>query len=129
MNLKSKMFFILSLWFCGEACALSQGWPCFEFELEKKGVIQDTDDEFEYVYWGEKDGYVVEINLFGSHQYPTLFANCGTAGCGGVITEKSTGKTENLSFFCEKYNEDFAKVSCFIGGGNEAVFDEESTNN
>jgi len=131
VNLKNKFYVIgaLVFVFCGRAVALPQDWPCFEFELEKKNVIQDTDDDFEYTYSGETKGFVVDINLFGSHKFPQTFARCGTSGCQGIITEKNTGKTENLRFFCEKHNEGFTKVSCFVGLGDEAVFDEESENN
>lgn len=111
---------------CGKAFALPQDWPCFEIKVNKIAVIQDSADDFEYVYHGERGNYVVDINLMGERQIPNSFANCGTAGCGGMITDKATGKSEELNFFCEEYTEDYTKVKCGIGKGDEFVFDKIS---
>jgi len=122
MKISYVIFFVgLS---CDRADALSQDWPCEEFYVYKTGVINDSDDEFEYSYKGENPKYIVDINLLGSHLFPNLFANCGTSGCFGTITEKSTNKSESLRFFCEEYNEDYTKVTCVIGFGNETIFDK-----
>lgn len=111
---------------CGKAFALPQDWPCFGIEVNKVAVIRDSENDFEYMYHGEKQNYVVDINLIGEHQIPNSFANCGTAGCGGVITDKTTGKSEELNFFCEEYTENYTKVMCGIGKGDEFVFDKIS---
>lgn len=111
---------------CGKAVALPQDWPCFGVEVNKVGIIQDSEDKFEYVYHGEAENYVVDINLMGNHPIPNLFANCGTAGCGGKIMDKTTGRTEEINFFCEEYVKDYTKVRCGIGKGDEFIFDKIS---
>lgn len=113
---------------CGWACALPQDWPCEAIEVIKTDVISDAKDDFEYRYYGETDKYILDVNLSGSHQYPLLFANCGTSGCSGIIKEKSTGRAENLRFFCEEHSDDFVKVKCAVGFGEEAVFDKRNDN-
>lgn len=110
----------------GEVFALPQDWPCFEIEVNKVEVIRDSEDDFEYVYHGERENYTVDINLMGEHQIPNSFANCGTAGCGGIITDKTTRKSEELNFFCEEYTADYTKVTCGIGKGDEFIFDKIS---
>lgn len=111
--------------FAGEVYALPQDWPCNPVEVYKQSVLRDDGDDFEYHYQGETGGFVLDIDLEGSYTYPTLFANCGTAGCFGSITENATGRTELLRFFCEEYNDDYTKVKCVVGFGDEAYFEEE----
>jgi len=126
MKISYVIFFVgLS---CDRADALSQDWPCEEFYVYKTGVINDSDNEFEYSYKGETSKYIIDINLLGSHLFPNLFANCGTSGCLGTITEKSTTKSDSLRFFCEEYNEDYTKAKCHISFGDEAIFAKESKN-
>ena len=108
----------------GKADALPQDWPCFDFELNKVEVIADNKDEFEYKYKGETSLYTIEINLNGNYQDLNLFANCGSAGCGGTISENKTGKSENLRFFCENYSDDYSKVKCSIVKGDEFIFNK-----
>lgn len=108
----------------GKANALPQDWPCFDFELNKVEVIADNKDEFEYKYKGETSLYTIEINLIGNYQDLNLFANCGSAGCGGTISENKTGKSENLRFFCENYSDDYSKVKCSIVKGDEFIFNQ-----
>ena len=108
----------------GKADALPQDWPCFDFELNKVEVIADNKDEFEYKYKGETSLYTIEINLIGNYQDLNLFANCGSAGCGGTISENKTGKSENLRFFCENYSDDYSKVKCSIVKGDEFIFNQ-----
>lgn len=114
---------------CGNVYALPQDWPCFGIQLKKHNIIKETKDNFEYSYLGETDKYIVKINLSGSHIFPTLFANCGTAGCNGIITEKETNKNETLRFFCDEYSKDYTKVACHIGFGGEAYFNKDNKNN
>ena len=108
----------------GKANALPQDWPCFDFELNKVEVIADNKDEFEYKYKGETSLYSIEINLNGNYKDLNLFANCGSAGCGGTISENKTGKSENLRFFCENYSDDYSKVKCSIVKGDEFIFNQ-----
>ena len=119
------LFFVMCL-FADKAYALPQDWPCFPIEVYKQSVLSDDGDSFEYHYQGETGGFVLDIDLEGSHTYPTLFANCGTAGCFGNITEKETSRTELLRFFCEEYSDDYTKVKCVVGFGDEVIFDEEN---
>ena len=126
--MKNSLFILLFAIFCGKAYALSQDWPCFGIEVEKYKTISDVNGIFEYAYKGEKDGYVLNINLSGFSNFPTSFADCGNSGCFGTITENATGRTENLSFFCEEYNDDYTKVTCYAGLGEEVVFDKENNN-
>ena len=107
---------------CGKALALPQDWPCFNFELKKIGVIEDSKSEFEYIYYNETSEYTININLMGNHQIPNLFANCGTAGCSGIIVDKINNKSEELRFFCENYSANYSKVNCIIGKGDEFIF-------
>lgn len=109
---------------CGEVMASPQDWPCSDFELNKTNIVAENEVEFEYKYIGKTSLYTVEINLIGNHQYPNLFANCGTSGCGGVISENKTGKSENLKFFCENYSNDYSKVKCGIAKGDEFIFNQ-----
>lgn len=112
--------------FCSQAYALPQDWPCFSINVQKNTVIEENDNNFEYAYIGETNGYTLNINLSGIYKFPSLFANCGTLGCSGTITEKSTKKYENLLFFCEEYNDDYTKVKCHIAQGDEFVFDKKN---
>ena len=111
---------------CGKVNALPQDWPCSYFELEKVDTIKDKDDIFEYKYRGETDNYTIDLILEGNHVYPQLFANCGTSGCGGVLSENKTGKSENLRFFCENYSDDYSKIKCSIAKGDEFIFNQIS---
>ena len=120
--MKIKFLFLLLVFSCGNAYALPQDWPCFGLQVEKYDVINNNDGIFEYAYRGETQGYNLNINLQGFSEFPTSFANCGNSGCWGTISEKATGRTESLRFFCEEYSEDYAKVTCHVGFGEEAVF-------
>ena len=96
--------------FCGRAYALPQDWPCFGIEVEKYKTVSNADGIFEYAYKGEKNGYVLDINLSVFSDFPTSFANCGNSGCFGKITKTTTDRTEYLRFFFEEYNDDYTKV-------------------
>ena len=109
---------------CGKVMALPQDWPCFDFELNKLETITDSKDEFEYKYKSETSLYTVEINLIGNHLHPNLFANCGTSGCRGIVSDNKTGKSENLRFFCESYSDNYSKVICRIAKGDEFIFNK-----
>lgn len=117
--------FLLTILLKEKAYALPQDWPCNPIEVYKQSVLSDEGDDFEYRYQGETGGFVLNIDLAGSHTYPTLFANCGTAGCFGNVKEKLTRRTEVLRFFCEEYNDDYTKVKCVAGFGDEAYFEEK----
>ena len=127
--MKNSLFMLLFIISCGKAYALPQDWPCFGIEVKKYKTVSNVDGVFEYAYKGEKDGYVLNINLSGFSDFPTSFANCGNSGCFGKITETTTGRTEHLRFFCEEYNDDYTKVTCYAGLGEEIIFDEENNNN
>ena len=127
--MKNNLFILLCVVFCGRAYALPQDWPCFGIEVEKYKTVSDADGLFEYAYKGEKDGYVLNINLSGFSDFPTSFADCGNSGCFGKITETVTGRTEHLRFFCEEYNDDYTKVTCYAGLGEEIIFDKEDDSN
>ena len=120
--MKNSLFIFSLILSCGTAYALPQDWPCFGIEVERYKVIKDTEDNYEYSYKGEKNGYFLDIDLSGYHSLPSSFADCGNYGCFGTITEKATGRTESLRFFCEEYNDDYTKVTCYAGFGEEAVF-------
>ena len=127
--MKIKFLFLLIVFSCGTAYALPQDWPCFGIEVEKYKVIKAMDDNYKYSYKGEKNGYFLDIDLSGYYSFPTSFADCGTAGCFGTITEKSTGRRESLKFFCEDYNDDYTKVVCHVGFGEEVIFDGTENGN
>ena len=109
---------------CDKALALPQDLPCSNFELNKTEVITNSKDEFEYKYIGKTPLYTIEINLMGNHQDLNLFANCGSAGCGGVFRDNKTGKSENLRFFCENNSDNYSKVKCSIVKGDEFIFNQ-----
>ena len=98
--MKNSLWILFLFFFCGTAYALSQDWPCFGIEVKKYKTIYDSENEFEYAYQGENSGYILNIHLSGFHQIPSLFADCGNAGCFGTITEKASSRTEGLSFVC-----------------------------
>lgn len=127
--MKNNLFLLLCVVFCGKAYALPQDWPCFGIQVEKYKTVSDADGIFEYTYKGEKDGYVLNINLSGFSDFPTSFADCGNSGCFGIITETATGRTEHLRFFCEEYNDDYTKVTCYAGLGEEVIFEKEDDKN
>lgn len=127
--MKNNLFILLFIVFCGKAYALPQNWPCFGIEVKKYKTVSNADGIFEYAYRGEKNGYILNINLSGFSDFPTSFANCGNSGCFGKITETATGRTEYLRFFCEEYNDDYTKVTCYAGLGEEVIFDKEDDNN
>ena len=127
--MKNSLFLLLLILSCGTAYALSQDWPCFGIEVEKYATVSDADGIFEYAYKGEKKGYKLDINLSGFSDSFASFANCGTSGCFGTITEIATGRTESLRFFCEEYNDDYTKVICHVGFAEEAIFDSTENGN
>ena len=104
------MFILFCIIFCSRAYALPQDWSCFGIEVEKYKTVSDADGIFEYAYKGEKDWYILNINLSGFSDFPTSFANCSNSGCFGKIMETPTGKTEHLRFFCEEYNDDYWEI-------------------
>ena len=116
------LFIVLS---CGRVYALPQDWPCFALKVEKYETISDNNGVFEYAYKGDTKGYSLNINLSGSSKFPTSFANCGNTGCVGTITEKNTGRKEDLNFFCDGYT----KVTCYVGLGEDAVFHSTGNGN
>ncbi len=126
--MKHSLSLLLLILSCGTAYALPQDWPCFGIEVKKYKVIKDIGDNYEYSYKGEKGGYLLDIDLAGYHSLPASFADCGTAGCFGTITEMTTGRTESLRFFCEKDNDDI-KVICYVGLGEEVIFDSIENEN
>ncbi len=91
--------------------------------------ISEANGVFEYAYEGEKGGYNLKINLSGSSFSDALFANYGSSGCQGIITEISTGRSEKLKFFCEEYNDDYTLVTCYVGLGEEVIFDRVGNEN
>lgn len=122
--MKNSLWILFLFFFCGTAYALSQDWPCFGIEVKKYKTIYDSENEFEYAYQGENSGYILNIHLSGFHQIPSLFADCGNAGCFGTITEKASSRTEGLNFFCEKYTDDYMRVTCYVSFGPVAIFDK-----
>lgn len=127
--LKAKIQFCLICLFttfCGRVFALPQDFPCHEFELRKVQAISETAQDFEYAYRSRNDGYILETKLFGSHNSPTLFANCGTSGCGGIITDIKTGKSESVRLECATVDEaNYENIRCHVIKGDEFIFDKE----
>ena len=61
--MKNSLFIFSLILSCGTAYALPQDWPCFGIEVERYKVIKDTEDNYEYSYKGEKNGYFLDIDL------------------------------------------------------------------
>lgn len=113
---------------CGKSYALPQDWPCGPFVLEKNQILEDNNDRFEYSYIGNSDDYIIEINLSGMPDFPNSFADCGTAGCSGLIINKINGKKEYLRFFCEILtNNSLERVKCFTNNHEEYLLNKHST--
>lgn len=127
--MKNSLWVLCVFLFCGNAFALPQDWPCFGIEVEPSEIINNSEDYFEYIYKGEEKGYSLSVNLSGYRDVPSSFANCGNSGCVGIITEMATNRTESLRFFCEKYNDDYTKVTCNIVFGEEVIFDNMKNGN
>ena len=127
--MKNSLFFLLLILSCGNAFALPQDWPCFGLNIKKYKTISKKDGVFEYSYNGETKGYNLNINLSGISEIPTSFADCGNSGCLGTISNKATGKTENLRFFCEENNNDYKEATCYINFGDEAIFSNGDNGN
>lgn len=104
--------------FCGRAYALPQDWPCTAFELKKCEQARSEDLTGHTVYCRQDDNYVSKVNVFWREDMES--DDCGTAGCGGTITNLKTGQEENLRFFCEAEN-NYDGAKCYIRGGEEYI--------
>ena len=124
--MKIASLFCFGWFICGSAFALSQDWPCFEFKMKKTKTIREDSQGFEYSYSGEKNGYLLTVNLLGDTISPTSFANCGTTGCQGSIMEIKTGKTDAVRLDCFTDNENYENVQCNITGADEFIFHKEN---
>jgi len=124
--MKIVSLFCVVLFVCGRAFALSQDWPCFEFEMKKVQTISENNQEFEYGYQGERKGYLLTVNLSGFADEKTSFADCGTTGCRGIITEIKTNKSEVVRLECYAIDNNYENVRCHISSADEFVFHKEN---
>ncbi|MBP3687546.1 MAG: hypothetical protein J6J35_04175 [Alphaproteobacteria bacterium] len=120
---------IISCFLCGKAIALPQDWPCEEFIVEKNQITEQSATDTTYLYKGQTGNYFLEIELTQDKNFPALFADCGTHGCPGTLKELTSKRQENINFFCETIIEnDYNKIKCFAGGGDEYLLTKATDN-